>query len=151
VIAFAVAQPRIAGEFVGALDPARTPIQDVAIGGCFEGTQAEGEEMIVTFGVRQVDCAEPHAGEMIGRFDLQGPIADERVYPGDEAVAAEAERGCRDTFGSYVGIDYEASDLELQFYYPLSRAWLLGDRQVDCAAFGPSGESLQGSVQGTRR
>jgi Septum formation len=151
LIAFAIAQPRIAGEFVGALDPARTPIEDAAIGACFEGTQAEGEDTIIAFGVREVDCVDPHAGEVIGHFVLQGAIAEERLYPGDTALSVEAERACRETFRSYVGIDYDASELEIQFYFPLSRAWLLGDRKVDCAVFGPAGKSLEGSVRGSRR
>jgi hypothetical protein len=105
----------------------------------------------VAISVQKVDCAEAHTAEVVAAFEFQGGLAEQATYPGDEIVSAEAEQGCVDRFAEYVGRPYEESELDIQYYYPLERNWLAGDRAVSCSALGPQGADLEGSVKGSRR
>jgi hypothetical protein len=151
VAAIAVFAPGIAGEMGGLARPGAVLVQDLEVGDCYQGTVAKEGETIVAISVQKVDCAEAHTAEVIAAFDFEGGLAEQATYPGDEIVAAEAEQGCLERFAEYVGVPYEESQLDIQYYYPLERNWLAGDRAVSCSVLDPQGANLEGSVRGTGR
>jgi hypothetical protein len=151
IVAVVLFAPGIAAEMGGLARPGAVLVQDLKVGDCYRGTVAEEGETIVAISVQKVDCAEAHTAEVVAAFVFEGGLAEQTTYPGDEVVSAEAEQGCLTRFAEYVGRAYEESELEIQYYYPLERNWLAGDRAVSCSALGPAGADLEGSVKGTGR
>jgi hypothetical protein len=151
IVAVVVFAPGIAGEMGGLARPGAVLVQDLEVGDCYRGTVAKEGETIVAISVQRVDCAEAHTAEVIAAFVFEGGLAEQATYPGDEIVSAEAEQGCLDRFAEYVGVPYEESELDIQYYYPLERNWLAGDRAVSCSVLDPQGADLEGSVKGTGR
>ncbi|MEV0730139.1 septum formation family protein [Polymorphospora sp. NPDC050346] len=73
-------------------------------------------------------CTEPHQGEVFGVFDMSAP-----TYPGEDAVAEHAGRGCDEKLSGYapsadLGDDYFMS-------YPSAESWAEGDRWIICVAY----------------
>lgn len=92
----------------------------------------------VLFGLPVVDCRVPHDGEVFYIDELSGG-ADE-AYPGDDAVFAELDAVCAGSaFSDYVGVAYEASVLDITYYYPTSESWAVGDRTFHCVAISVDG------------
>ncbi len=94
--------------------------------------------------VTELSCDNPHIYEIYHAFDISGD-----VYPGDDEVVAEAQETCLATFEGFVGIEYEASELEISYLYPTSDSWSLGDdREVLCMVLNLDGSSRSGSAEG---
>ena len=144
-------QPGIFGELAALTRAGAVPVNALREGDCYEGTLAGGDESILALSVQRVDCAEPHAAEVVGRFSIEGELGSQVLYPGDEAVTVAAQEGCLERFAAYVGTEYAVSELDLQYYYPLRRSWMEGDRIVACSALEPDGERLEGTVRGSGR
>lgn len=135
---------------------ARTPIEQVPIGQCFNGISstdfADNQELSVglLFGVEVVDCAEEHEGELVGRSAWPAGSPDE--FPGDEEVETFAFNECLVAFEAYVGRSYFDSTLELTYTFPRRASWIQGSRGVECIAHPPAGvEKEAGSVRGSDR
>jgi hypothetical protein len=116
-----------------------TYVDDLAVGECFDDGDEDGEA------VRQ-PCSEEHDGEIIADVTLpEGP------YPGDRGVDKAGDASCSKEFGKYVGKSADKSELDLAWWTPTRSLWNDNDRMVVCAAYGPDGETLNGSVKGTKR
>lgn len=91
-----------------------------------------------------VDCAEPHAAQLV----LRSPIADApEEYPGAEAIAAPLALQC----SSPQVIDYalaaEYDDIQIQTAYPVTaEEWADGYRDFFCFISRSSGEPLAGDL-----
>ncbi|HEU4424240.1 MAG TPA: DUF4190 domain-containing protein [Pilimelia sp.] len=112
-------------------------VDELAVGDCVNGLTESGE---IT-DLPAVPCAEPHEGEVFAIFDLSGS-----KWPGDQAVADEAERSCGERFDSYVADPDRGDSLQLYFLRPTARSWRLGDHGVTCIALDPEGK-LTGSLR----
>ncbi|WP_247827913.1 septum formation family protein [Arthrobacter antioxidans] len=54
-------------------------------------------------------------------------------YPGQGEANAAATDFCAEEFRSFIGVDYDASVLELLYFYPVEESWdAEGDRQILC-------------------
>ena len=116
-----------------------TTVDDLAVGECFDDGDEEDEAI-------RRPCAEAHDAEIISNITLpEGP------YPGDKGVDQAADRACSPDFGTYVGKPVEDSELDLAWWTPTKSLWNNQDRLVVCAAYGPDGDQLTGSVKGTKR
>jgi hypothetical protein len=95
-----------------------------------------------------VDCLTPHQGEL---YHHDAVAADAGAsYPGDAAVAAEADLRCYAAFAPYVGLDWDVSRLDYLYFYPSPETWAEGDRSIQCILFAGDGdELLTGSLAGT--
>ncbi len=89
-------------------------VLDLEVGDCVADSLPVGEEVILT--VETVPCSEPHSEEVYAVVTL--PDGD---FPGDEAVAAQADEVCAAEFESFVGLPYEESVLYLQLSVPVRR------------------------------
>jgi len=92
-----------------------------------------------------VDCAQPHAAQLISLAEL-GESTE--PYPGLEALAAETNVRCAapeaislDLAGAYDDIVLEAS------YAATEQAWQDGDNAYACFARRSGGEAIEGSLQ----
>lgn len=127
-----------------------TPIASIQLGQCLNEV---GDETARSFVAAVLPCEEPHTHEV---YDVQSyggakPPKAGTAYPGDLVVANEAERQCATTFEAFMGIAWEASDFEIQAWWPTQRSWTeKNDRQVTCTVFKVTGGAQVGSVRGTR-
>ena len=97
--------------------------------------------------VRVIPCEEPHAFEVFATTEL-----DAGVYPGVGEADAQAQEFCRGEFAAFVGVEYDTSALDLQYFYPVESEWTGdGGRSVIClvgsAGGEPSTETLRDSRQ----
>ncbi|MEU9664779.1 DUF4190 domain-containing protein [Streptomyces bobili] len=114
----------------------------LAKGDCFDVPGDSVEEDV--YDVDTVDCAGEHEGEVFGTVQLSGGS-----YPGDAAVADEAEDKCY-TLGSQYTLDTWTLTDEIDHYHftPTRESWEWGDRQIACF-FGHTDErsTLTGSLR----
>lgn len=94
-----------------------------------------------------VDCRAEHDVEVLARARLSG--ADE--WPGDAAVEASADRRCREEFAEHIGIGYDDSVLELDFWTNDPEGWAEGGRTLVCLVHDPSTPTLTEALAGAAR
>lgn len=121
-------------------EPAPSDLYALAVGECLDDVP-QGFVSSDNF----VDCAVPHTYEVFSSF-----LLPDGAYPGDDAVDQAAIDTCGAAFAKYLGIDYEASQLNYTYLAPLEETWVAGDRAVSCLVFDPQGETT-GSLQGAAR
>lgn len=127
---------------------ALNPIPSYATGECVDGTLTG--ETTDSDAIRTVPCADPHRGEVVGVHTV-ADTAGVATFPGMSAISTTANDRCLPLFGEYVGIDFDASSLEMFYVYPSEETWARGDREIACIATASAGEVLTGSVAGTAR
>jgi hypothetical protein len=115
-------------------------------------TELRGGECLDPFGspwdetFTVVDCAAPHAAQLIARASLNpDPAAG---YPGEAAITSQLNLACT----APTVLDFAAAsaypDVQWQAAYPVSaEQWVAGVREYSCFISRSSGEALSGSVQ----
>ncbi|MFD4759215.1 septum formation family protein [Streptomyces sp. NPDC058439] len=99
----------------------------LATGDCYNPNSGapEGEEL----SVEVVPCKEPHEGQVVGEFKIDGKTAypgeDKTAQIADERCPAEAQKFTPDTWALPKGVD-------VYYYYPTKESWATGDRGVSC-------------------
>ncbi|MEZ5322153.1 MAG: septum formation family protein [Microthrixaceae bacterium] len=104
------------------------------------------------YAVLVVPCGEPHLYEIFYRGAIGGakPPGADAEYPGELAVANQAEQQCVDAFAGYVGTAWSDSDYDFQAWWPSGASWTdRGDRTVTCGAFRYDGGTTEGSISGS--
>ncbi|MDQ1123798.1 DUF4190 domain-containing protein [Microbacterium trichothecenolyticum] len=101
-----------------------------------------------------VDCADAHSYEIYAQFPLEDASssspAPSHGYPGDEAVAREADAGCVEAFAPFVGRGYEHSAFDYVYVSPTQKSWARGDRLVTCLVTDPAATTV-GSLRDAGR
>jgi hypothetical protein len=109
-------------------------VGDLKVGDCLADSLTGGGEAIFT--VETVPCSQPHSGEI---YAVVIPRGD---YPGDEAMAVQADELCNAEFESFVGLPYEESVLYFTYLHPSDEeSWNAGDREVVCTVYDPAGDT----------
>jgi hypothetical protein len=86
---------------------------DLEVGDCIVSPGADAEE-IDAERVRTVDCSDPHDGEVVALFDVEGDD-----FPGEDALFDMASDGCPSEGSAYI--------------YPTEDSWNeVGSRQITC-------------------
>lgn len=93
-----------------------------------------------------VDCAAPHAAQLVLRGTVAGDAA--APYPGDAELATQLTAACRAP-----GVFDDAAiagipDLQVVFSFPVADQWAAGERTFYCFANRSSGEPLTVSIAG---
>ncbi|WP_125776263.1 septum formation family protein [Antribacter gilvus] len=89
-----------------------------------------------------IPCTDPHTGEIFAELTL--PEGD---FPGDDALATQAEEYCVAEFGTFVGLSYEESALDFTYFVPTSDGWTQADdRVMQCVI--ESTEPVTGTMAG---
>ncbi len=94
-----------------------------------------------------VDCAAPHAAQLVYRGELAVDAA--AAYPGEAEVAAQATAMCTADGVIDVGLVAGIPDLQVQAAFPADeQQWADGERTVYCFANRVGAEPLTGSIAG---
>lgn len=113
----------------------------IKVGDCLNDGGATGEVSTVP----TIACSEPHDSEAFASI-----LMDDGDFPGDQAVQDEAVAECTIEFETFVGVDYDSSELDFAYYFPTEESWANGDREILCLIVDPDGQST-GSLEGANR
>jgi hypothetical protein len=102
-------------------------------GDCFNGQNG--------LGVTAVPCSSPHEAEVFATFPLSGAS-----WPGDDAVQAAAQTGCRLRIAGYMNPQLATEALSQEYIYPDQVTWAAGVRTVVCDVRSDNGP-ITGSVR----
>lgn len=92
-----------------------------------------------------VDCAEPHAAQLVAVGTLPGEEVS--AYPGEESLAGEIPALCRAAGVIDLGPAAAFRDLQVEGSYPVSAEdWADGERGYRCFVTRGSGEPITGSL-----
>ncbi|WP_282694137.1 DUF4190 domain-containing protein [Streptomyces sp. CC208A] len=136
-------QEGIRGFREGVREAAATRLpMELRTGECFLDDTGQGE---YTLGVRVVDCAVPHDGEITGRFEVTG----HDKWPGEKTLEQLGEERC-ETMGAAYALDTWklGADAGSGHYFPDRRSWRDGEHRIAC--FVDAGKKTRGSLRGDR-
>ena len=125
-----------------ALEVTEVAATDLQEGECMtdSGTAADPNIQVIA-------CTEPHAFEVFAATELP-----EGEYPGTGEADAQAQEFCRGEFQAFVGVEYDASVLDLQYFYPVESEWADdGGRSVVCLVGNAGGEASTGTLRDSNR
>ena len=122
-----------------------TPIAKLETGQCLNGVRPGAE--LTASSTRPVDCATAHDNEVVGT--VLSPLNG--AYPGQQALVDAASPGCTAVFASYVGVAFQASELDMILVTPSDLTWVKGDRLTACVALAANSGKLTGTIKGTGR
>ncbi|GMQ85802.1 MAG: hypothetical protein BMS9Abin07_1370 [Acidimicrobiia bacterium] len=92
-------------------------------------------------------CSQAHDAEVYGIFDMV-----QNTYPGASTIESAAFDGCLTRFHSFVGLAYEASELDIFWLQPTEESWdEIDDREISCMVVTVDGRKLTGSMRGLGR
>jgi hypothetical protein len=130
----------------GATTPAggSTSALSPQVGQCIRDPVPDQVTALTTIEV--VDCAVPHAAEVIANVAVPGS-----TFPGDQQLDATAETSCKSEFQLFVGIPYDSSVLNMNYVAPTEEGWANGDHAIDCYLVTGDGSPLTGSMRGAAR
>lgn len=136
--------PRVDPEAVPDTGPAagEGPIgpAELAAGQCFAAYESAWQSSF-----RLAECAQPHAAEL---YAIVPAAPAGAPYPGEQALAAEAQRACQAPAALDLAAAAAVEGLRLEASYPLSQAeWDAGDTDYLCFAFRDGGAPLEGSLR----
>lgn len=125
------------------LEAGEIDVFELQVGDCLAGFDEQAE--IST--VRVVPCSEEHTDELFAAAAVS-EVGDE--YPGNDAIAEEANAKCYEEFEAFVGLPWEDSELDFGFLAPTEASWNDGDREILCTV-GDSSTSVTGTLEGANR
>ena len=116
---------------------------ELRVGDCFDLKDATAEY------IDDVDarpCSETHEYEVFLVQDMPGGD-----FPSEATFDAYVADACLPAFATFVGLEYEQSELEIFYLVPSEDSWSEGDRAVMCAVYHPRIDELTGSLKGSAR
>lgn len=128
---------------------------DIQVGDCLLEPEGAGSTGTEVYDINVVPCADTHDYEFYHEFDLS---SDDDAWPGDDAIAEQADPGCYDSFETFVGVPFdESATLWYTYYSPTSQSWDEGDRAIQCMVYEASDDQgvavaqVEGSLEGAAR
>jgi hypothetical protein len=121
---------------------AETDAFSIAVGDCIDDPG-----MTDVSDITILPCTLPHIFEAFASTRMP-----DGEYPGDAAANTAASEFCSREFTAFVGLEYDASALEMLFFYPVEESWTTEeDREILCFV-AESGEApVTGSLEDARR
>ena len=113
----------------------------IKVGDCLQDPGTTSIEKVVT-----LPCSKPHDFEAFDRVEMKGSD-----YPGTAETKKQSEAFCSPAFAKFVGVAYDDSTLEMQFFYPTSDSWGQGDREILCLIAGKDGAKTTGTLKGAKK
>ncbi|MDO5494758.1 MAG: septum formation family protein [bacterium] len=115
---------------------------DISVGDCFNSSDITSEKVL---NVEVLGCRDAHDIEVYAAGTMEG---DE--FPGRDPASAWAESFCYSEFEGFVGLSYEQSALQMNWFYPTADTWNEhGDREVLCLL--QSDQPVTSSLRGSAR
>ena len=118
-------------------------VGDLRVGDCFDLADPAASAVDKT---TAKPCTDSHQYEVF----FAGTLPD-GAYPDDTTVKAYVEANCLPVFGTYVGMVYDNSKLEIVWFSPIEEGWNQGDRAIQCTVYDPNNSQLTASLKGARR
>jgi hypothetical protein len=112
---------------------------DVKVGDCYNNPPNDSFDALP-----ELPCQQPHDAEVFYIFTMSPG-----KYPGDNALAASADKTCSDQLPDYVGDSPNAS-LDYSYFLPDQLTWDSGDRAVTCELSRSDSEKLSGTTRAPR-
>ena len=91
-------------------------------------------------------CTEAHEYEVFYAASMPGG-----AYLAEDAFGSYVQNNCEPAFATYVGKNYQDSELDIFWLYPTDDGWTSGDRTVECSAYHPRIHCLTASVKGSNQ
>lgn len=113
----------------------------IRVGDCLDDASATGT--VTTAPI--VPCSTPHDSEAYKSVKMTGS-----VFPGPDAVTAQANEACAAAFPAFVGIAYDDSNLSISYYFPTKDSWANGDREILCTVY-DDGVKTTGTLKNAQR
>lgn len=114
---------------------------EAKVGTCFT---LPGGETVAS--VKAVDCSTPHDAQVIATTTLDSPS-----MPSTQDLDRRAQEFCTEAFGTWVGVPYATSSLDLQWWVPTRDSWdRAGDRGITCIAVTPDHSDVSTSFEGSK-
>ncbi|MHA7210693.1 septum formation family protein [Arthrobacter sp. MDT1-65] len=121
---------------------ARTDAFSLQVGDCIDDP-GMGSVSDITV----LPCDGLHVFETFARTEM--PDGD---YPGVPAANTAASEFCAREFTTYIGLEYDASVLELLYFYPVEESWnTADDREIVCFVAEKDEEPVTGTLRNARR
>lgn len=121
---------------------AETDAFSIAVGDCIDDPGLTDVSDITV-----LPCAEPHTFEAFASSTM--PDGD---YPGEAAANTAAGEFCAGEFTAFVGVEYDASVLELLYFYPVEDSWNTAeDREILCFVAEAGETPVTGSLENAGR
>lgn len=111
-------------------------VEEIQVGDCLENDL--GEDVALST-VEVLPCDEAHQLEAYANFMLP-----EGSWPGQDEIDRLSEGGCVKRFGTFVGMDFNESELEMVYLRPYEEGWAV-DRGVTC--FISTGSQTTGTLR----
>ena len=124
-----------------------TAIADVQVGQCLDELPDPDQQ---PFAVLVIPCEQSHVLEVYDEREYTGdePTGIGAPYPGEEAVATNAEGQCFATFETFIGVSWTESRYDIQTWWPSRESWnRASDRTIRCAVYEALGERTVGTVR----
>ena len=119
-------------------------VLDLKVGDCV--MLPHGDEAVT---IEHTSCSESHEAEVSTLVDTD-PKDASAPFPGEEALALQAESACVESFESYVGTPYVLSSLDVTWLLPTKTSWGEGDRQIVCLVNAMDAQPLMSSVKDSK-
>jgi hypothetical protein len=121
---------------------AETDAFSIEVGDCIDDPGTEDVSDITV-----LPCDQPHVFEAFARTEMP-----DGEYPGVPAANTAASEFCAEEFAAYIGLEYDASVLELLYFYPVEESWnAADDREILCFAAEQGEEPVTGTLRDARR
>jgi hypothetical protein len=114
------------------VDRARSSVVSLRRGQCVN--EVDGRDQLAK--VTVVDCAQPHEAEVFANLTMQS----RSEYPEPEELDEEIAPQCLDEFEHYAPAFIDDQTIEINYIFPDSASWIVGERNVTCLALHPSGK-----------
>lgn len=128
-----------------------TPYDAIKVGDCFDQLPVPQQQ---PYAALVIPCAEMHLYEVFSLATYADPEVPAKgsTYPGDLVVANRADQQCLSGFETFIGIEWPASDYELQSWWPTQESWTAkNDRHIVCAVSKFDGSRTRGSAKGSKK
>ena len=127
----------------GDLDVYSLEVNDCFNNKNFNNVTEEETERVTS--VEAIPCSMPHDNEI---YAISHDLFFQTTYPSDEELTKIVGKYCLSKFLEFVGINYEYSILDINYFYPLLEGWNnRSDRQVVCII--GTDKKLEGSLRGS--
>ena len=117
---------------------------ELAVGDCFDDGEMAVGDLEEVEDVPLVECSEPHDNEVYAVVTVDG-----EVFPGEQAIQAQADEVCRDAFDPFVGLGSESSALDFGWLVPTADSWEMGDRVIACFVYRMDLGKVSGTLEGS--
>lgn len=120
---------------------ANASVLDLKVGDCLQLPTASQATTITS-----AACTSSHEAEVSALVPTDPQDAD-APFPGEQALSAQAETACVDSFEGYVGAPYLSSNLDVTWLTPTQSSWAEGDRTIVCLVHAMDAQTLTSSVK----